>query len=122
MDRFPDDFMFPLSFQEFTGLISQIAISTGRGGRRTAPYVLTEHGVAMLSSVLTSPQAMAVNIQIVRTFIRLRRIIESHTELADRLLDLEQRHEAKFQLVFDAIRELTSEKSVTRKRQIGFDR
>jgi len=76
----------------------------------------------MLSSVLTSKRAIEVNIQIMRTFVKLRRLIELHTELADRLIDLEQRHEQKFQLVFDAIRELVKEKPVPKKRQIGFGR
>lgn len=120
--RFPADFMFLLKDQEFMALRSQIVTSKGRGGRRSAPYVFTEQGVAMLSSVLTSKRAIEVNIQIMRTFVKLRRLIELHTELADRLIDLEQRHEQKFQLVFDAIRELVKEKPVPKKRQIGFGR
>ncbi|MCB0311478.1 MAG: ORF6N domain-containing protein, partial [Bdellovibrionales bacterium] len=96
-ERFPADFMFQLSDQEFMALRSQIVTSKGRGGRRTAPYVFTEQGVAMLSSVLRSKRAVEVNIRIMRTFVRLRKIIESHTELADRLFDLEQRHEQKFE-------------------------
>ena len=119
-DRFPSDFMFQLSDQEFTALRSQIVTSKGRGGRRVSPYAFTEQGVAMLSSVLQSKRAVEANVQIMRTFVRLRRIIESHTELADRLLELEQRHEQKFQLVFDAIRELTKEKAIPKKRRIGF--
>lgn len=94
--------------------------SKGRGGRRVAPYAFTEQGVAMLSSVLQGNRAVEANIQIMRTFVRLRRIIESHAELADRLIELEQRHEQKFQLVFDAIRELTKDKSIPMKRRIGF--
>jgi hypothetical protein len=81
--------------------------SKGRRGRRTAPYAFTAQGVAMLSSVLCSQRAIQVNITIMRTFVRLRRIIEAHSELADRLIDLEHRHERRFQLVFDAIKELT---------------
>lgn len=118
--RFPNDFMFQLSDQEFMALKSQIVTSKGRGGRRTAPYAFTEQGVAMLSSVLRSNRAIEVNIQIMRTFVRLRRLIESHVELADRLIDLEQRHEQKFQLVFDAIKELTKGKPIPKKRRIGF--
>jgi len=120
--RFPRDFMFQLSDQEFTALRSQIVTSKGRGGRRTPPYAFTEQGVAMLSSVLTSKRAVEANIQIMRTFVRLRRLIETHAELAERLFDLEQRHEKKFQLVFEAIKELVREKSVPKKRQIGFGR
>jgi len=119
-ERFPSDFMFQLSDQEFMALRSQIVTSKGRGGRRLAPYAFTEQGVAMLSSVLRSKLAVEVNIQIMRTFVRLRRIIESHATLADRLIDLEQRHEKKFQIVFDAIKELMGEKPVPKKRQIGF--
>ena len=76
----------------------------------------------MLSSVLRSKRAIEVNVTIMRTFVRLRRIIESHADLADRLFDLEQRHEKKFQVVFDAIKELTSESKIPSKRKIGFGR
>jgi hypothetical protein len=119
-ERFPADFMFQLSDQEVMALRSQIVTSKGRGGRRTAPYAFTEQGVAMLSSVLRSKRAIQVNVTIMRTFVRLRRIIESHTELADQLIDLEQRHKQKFQLVFDAIKELTKENPASKKRRIGF--
>jgi len=120
--RFPGDFMFQLSDQEFAALRSQIVTSKGRGGRRTPPYAFTEQGVAMLYSVLSNKPAVEVNIQIMRIFVRLRRIIETHAELAERLFDLEQRHEQKFQLIFHAIKELATEKSVSKKRQIGFGR
>ena len=119
-DRFPTDFMFQLSDQEFGVLRSQIVTSKGRGGRRSAPYAFTEQGVAMLSSVLRSKRAIQVNIQIMRAFVRLRRIIESHNELADRLIDLEQRHEEKFQVVFEAIKKLMREEPLPKKRSIGF--
>jgi len=79
--------MFQLSEEEGTALRSQIVKSKGRGGRGTAPYAFTEQGVAMLSSVLRSERAIEVNIQVMRTFVRLRKIIEPHSELADRLLD-----------------------------------
>ncbi len=124
-ERFPLDFMFQLSDQEVKALRSQIVTSKGRGGRRSSPYAFTEHGVAMLSSILRSKRAVEVNIQIMRTFVRLRRIIESHADLADladRLIDLEARHERKFQIVFDAIKELTGKKTIPTKRQIGFGR
>ncbi|MDC0358487.1 ORF6N domain-containing protein [Oligoflexia bacterium] len=122
LERFPEDFMFQLSDQEFSVLRSQIVTSKGRGGRRSAPYAFTEQGVAMLSSVLRSNRAVRVNVHIMRTFVRLRKIFESHKELADQLIDLEDRHEKKFQRVFDAIRELTSEKTIPKKRRIGFGR
>lgn len=118
--RFPSDFIFQLSNQEVTALRSHFVTSKGRGGRRFNPYVFTEQGVAMLSSVLRSKDAIEVNIHIMRTFVRLRRLIESHAELAEKLFDLEQRHEQKFQLVFQAIKELVKDKAVPRKRQIGF--
>ena len=122
--RFPPDFMFQLSDKEFTNWRSQIVTSNSgaKMGLRRPPYAFTEQGVAMLSSVLRSSQAIEVNVQIMRTFVRLRRIIDSHVELADRLFDLEKRHEHKFQVVFDAIRELTKEDPVPKQRRIGFGR
>ena len=92
LDRFPDDFMFQLDATEWESLRSQIVISNkGRGGRRYAPYAFTEQGVAMLSSVLGSAQAIAVNIEIMRAFVRLREVIVSNKELAHRLDELEQK-------------------------------
>lgn len=85
LDRFPADFMFQLTNQEFKDLKSQFATSSQWGGRRTSPYAFSEHGVAMLSSVLHSPRAVKVNIEIMRTFVRLRRILASHADLAERL-------------------------------------
>jgi hypothetical protein len=91
-DRFPDDFMFQLDASEWESLRSQSVTSNiGRGGRRYAPYAFTEQGVAMLSSVLGSAQAIAVNIEIMRAFVRLREVIVSNKELAARLDDLENK-------------------------------
>ena len=90
------------------------------GGRRTRPYVFTEQGVAMLSSVLNSPQAVAVNIEIIRTFVRLRKMIASHVGLARKLAALEKKYDAQFKVVFDAIRELMVMPAPTKKRRIGF--
>jgi len=119
--RFPPDFMFQLSFQEFTALRSQIVTSKGRGGRRTAPYAFTEHGVAMLSSVLRSERAVEINIQIIRAFVKLRQFVASNAELSDRLNGLEQKYDSQFKVVFDAIRQLMSETThVPPKRRIGF--
>ena len=88
--RFPDDFMFQLSADEFGALRSQTAIpNPGRGGRRTPPYAFTEQGVAMLSSVLGSERAIAVNIEIMRTFVRVRALSATHAGLAKRLAELE---------------------------------
>ncbi len=88
-DRFPDDFAFQLTLQEFRDLISQIAISNkGRGGRRKLPWAFTEHGVAMLSSVLRSPTAVKMNIEIIRAFVRLRRLLATPGELVAQLQQL----------------------------------
>jgi hypothetical protein len=119
--RFPPDFMFQLSFQEFTALRSQIVTSKGRGGRRTAPYAFTEHGVAMLSSVLRSERAVEINIEIIRAFVKLRQLVASNAELTGRLNRLEQNYDSQFKVVFDAIRQLMSEATpVPPKRRIGF--
>lgn len=92
LDRFPDDFSFLLTWQEFTDLKSQYAISRlGHGGRRIPPRVFTEHGVAMLSSVLRSPTAVSVNIAIMRTFVRLRRLLATPGELVQQLTGLATR-------------------------------
>ncbi|MFQ6081941.1 MAG: ORF6N domain-containing protein [Candidatus Aminicenantia bacterium] len=89
ISRFPSDFMFQLTVDEFNNLRSQIVTSKSRGGRRYRPYVFTEQGVAMLSSVLRSERAIQVNIQIMRTFVKLRKILASHKELARKLEELE---------------------------------
>ena len=120
--RFPLDFMFQLNNQEVISLRSQIVISkTGRGGRRYLPYVFTEQGVAMLSSVLNSDRAIEVNIQIMRAFVKLREMIASHKELAKKLDELESKYDEQFKVVFDAIRELMTP-SVPKKSKIGFRR
>lgn len=93
-DRFPADFMFQLTHQEVANLISQIAISSsGHGGRRKLPYAFTEHGIAMLSSVLNSERAIHVNIMIVRAFIRLREMVAQSKEIAARVEKLEHKHD-----------------------------
>jgi hypothetical protein len=118
--RFPKDFMFRLSKEEYELLRSQIVISKkGRGGRRYLPYVFTEQGVAMLSSVLRSEKAVQVNIEIMRTFVRLREMIATHKDLARKLEALERRYDAQFKVVFDAIRELMAPPE-PKKRKIGF--
>jgi hypothetical protein len=116
--RFPADFVFQLTKQELTNLKCQIGISSW-GGRRHLPYAFSEHGVAMLSSVLRSERAVQVNIQIVRTFVRLRAILASHEDLARKLNALEKRYDSQFRVVFDAIRELMSPPRPN-KRPIGF--
>ena len=119
-DRFPGDFMFQLTKTELENLKSQIAISSSKwGGRRHAPYVFTEQGVAMLSSVLRSKRAIEVNIAVMRTFVRLREMISSNKVLARRLTDLEKKYDGQFRVVFEAIRELMAEPA-TKSRRIGF--
>jgi hypothetical protein len=118
--RFPSDFMFQLTSEESDRLRSQIATSNrGRGGRRYAPFVFTEQGVAMLSSVLKSERAIQVNIAIMRTFVRLRELLSSSEELRKRLDDLEATCDTNFEEVFKAIRELIDTPSVPQRR-IGF--
>lgn len=118
-ERFPEDFMFQLSAREFADLKSQIVISSWGGARRARPYAFTEQGVAMLSSVLRSKRAVLVNIEIMRAFVRLRRMLASHRDLQRRLDELEKKYDAKFKVVFDAIRELMAPPKKEWK-QIGF--
>jgi hypothetical protein len=122
-DRFPDDFMFQLTAGEFESLRSQsVTSNAGRGGRRYRPYAFTEQGVAMLSSVLRSPRAVLVNIEIMRAFVRLRRLIVDSAELGRRMAELEQRyedHDEQLRAVFQAIRELMTPPEQPAKR-IGF--
>lgn len=104
LDRFPEDFMFQLSENEYKILRSQIVTSRIQyGGRRYFPFVFTEQGVAMLSSVLNSKRAIHVNIQIMRTFVKLREIISSHKDLVAKLNKLEQKYDSQFKTVFEAI-------------------
>jgi ORF6N domain len=147
--RFPEDFMFQLTTAEWTtlrsqivttsgakggkssqtamgsptapGLTSQIVMSNGRGGRRTLPYAFTEQGVAMLSSVLRSQRAVEVNIAIMRTFVQLRRLMDSNRDLRLRIEAMETRYDEQFSQVFDAIKQLIAEdKTRKAKPPIGF--
>ena len=147
--RFPDDFMFQLTTEEWTamrsqivttsspkddkssqtvtssrpvaGLTSQIVMSNSRGGRRTLPYAFTEQGVAMLSSVLRSQRAVEVNIAIMRTFVQLRRLMDSNRDLARRIEAMENRYDEQFSQVFDAIKQLIAEDRTRKaKPPIGF--
>ncbi|RKY93713.1 MAG: ORF6N domain-containing protein [Ignavibacteriae bacterium] len=122
LDRFPTDFMFQLSKDEHDSLRSQIVTSKGKGGRRYLPYVFTEQGVAMLSSVLKSKEAINVNIQIMRAFVKLREILSTHKELAKRLKEVELKidsHDTQIQAVFDVINQLITP-STKPKKKIGF--
>ena len=118
-DRFPSDFLFRLTKQEFKILRSQTVISRQWGGRRHPPYAFTEQGVAMLSGVLKSARAVRVNIEIMRTFVQLRRMLTSHVDLARKLADLEKKYDRQFSVVFEAIRELMTPLEPARQR-IGF--
>ena len=117
--RFPADFMFQLTKQEFDSLRSQIVISN-RGGRRYPPYAFTEQGVAMLSSVLRSERAIQVNVEIMRAFVELRRMLASHADLARKLSTLEKKYDEQFKVVFNAIRELMAPPEPKKKGEIGF--
>jgi hypothetical protein len=135
--RFPADFTFQLTKQEFERLKSQIVTSNGgpRGSRsqivtsswgairRALPYAFTEQGVAMLSSVLRSSRAVEVNIAIMRTFVQLRRLMDSNRELARKIETLEKKYDEQFTAVFEAIKQLIAEDDARKKtppRQIGF--
>jgi len=124
IERFPADFMFQLNQKEFEFLRSQIVTSSGaaskHGGRRYAPYAFTEQGVAMLSSVLRSGRAAQVNVEIMRAFVRLRRILASDKKLAQQLRDLEKKYDAQFKIVFEAIRQLMQPPDTAKKRPMGF--
>ncbi|MEQ4488821.1 MAG: ORF6N domain-containing protein [Dehalococcoides mccartyi] len=119
LERFPEDFMFQLSRDEFSILRSQSVTSSDWGGRRYPPYAFTEQGVAMLSSVLRSQRAVQVNIEIMRTFIRLRQMLASNAELAHKLDEMEKKYDAQFKEVFEAIRQLMTPPEPKR-RAIGF--
>lgn len=133
--RFPADFMFQLSKAEYENIRSQFATTLGgkkressqtvmssrkHRGRRYRPYAFTEQGVAMLSSVLRSPRAVQVNIAIMRAFVRLREMLMSNADLARKLIALEDKYDAQFRIVFDAIRELMVGPPPSPKPRIGF--
>lgn len=121
LDRFPADFMFQLTKQELKNWRCQFGASnsSNKMGLRYPPYAFTEPGVAMLSSVLNSKRAIQVNIQIIRTFIKLREMLLTHTELRRKIEALEQKYDQQFRVVFDAIRKLL-EPPEKPKRRIGF--
>ncbi len=121
--RFPSDFMLQLNTDEWANLKSQFVTSSledvKHGGARTAPYAFTEQGVAMLSSLLNSERAINVNIEIMRTFVKLRQLVTEHKDLTHRLDALEDHYDDQFKVVFDAIRSLM-ESPKPEKRPIGF--
>ncbi len=121
--RFPEDFMFQLSDEEFKKLKSQIVISSWGGARRAAPYAFTEHGIAMLCSVLKSQRAVQMNILIIRAFVKMRELLASHKDLAARVEKLEasqQRHASVINLLAEEIDELTQPLPLPPKKRIGF--
>lgn len=126
LDRFPPDFMFQLTNREVARLRSQIVTSNragGRGGRRYAAYAFTEQGIAMLSSVLRSPTAIAINVEIMRAFVRLRRIIPESEVLARKLSELEARlvsHDKAILEIFETMRQLMAPPQPRVSRRIGF--
>ncbi|MDF1795293.1 MAG: ORF6N domain-containing protein [Coxiellaceae bacterium] len=121
--RFPIDFMFQLTDKEYDFLISQFVISnkkSSRGGNRHAPYAFTEQGIAMLSSVLRSDRAIKVNIEIMRTFIKIRKMLVTNEKLKQQLDQLEKRYDKQFEVVFEAIRQLMEPEPTKDKKPIGF--
>jgi hypothetical protein len=118
-ERFPEDFLFQLTAEEFTVLRSQYVTSRGWGGRRYPPYAFTEQGVAMLSGVLRSPRAVQVNIEIMRAFVKMRQMLASHAKLEKKLAELEEKYDGQFAMVFEALKQLMAPPEPKR-RKIGF--
>jgi hypothetical protein len=124
LERFPPDFMFQLSKGELENWRSQFVISNSgaKMGLRRQPYAFTEQGVAMLSSVLNSTRAIQVNIQIIRTFTKLREMISTHKELRQKIENMEKKYDRRFKVVFDAIARLLKDETEPPKKQWGFQR
>lgn len=118
-ERFPDEFLLLLTQQEVAILKRQIGTSSW-GGTRKPPFAFTEHGILMLSSVLNSPRAIQVNIQIMKTFIQLREILTSHKELRQKIEKMESKYDYQFQVVFKAIKKLLAPPCIKSKPPIGF--
>jgi len=119
IERFPADFMFELTWEEWSTLRQGSGQDLTRGGRRKPPLAFTEQGIAMLSSVLRSPRAVAVNIQIMRAFVRLREILAENADLSRRLDDLELRYDEQFKIIIQAIQALMAPPSRPR-NPVGF--
>ena len=122
IERFPADFMFQLTNQEFANLKSQIVTSSWGGLRRAMPYAFTEHGAIMVASVLNSPRAIEISVYVIRAFVRLREYLSSHKELAQKLTELEKKietHDEAIQALIDAIRQLMAPPDKPRRR-IGY--
>ena len=122
LNRFPEDFMFQLTREEYQNLRSQFATSSddsSHGGRRYAPLVFTEHGALMAASVLKSKRAVEVSIYVVRAFVQLRQMLATHKDLKKKIEKMESKYDEQFQVVFEAIRHLLEEDEKP-KRKIGF--
>ncbi|MFH1562898.1 MAG: ORF6N domain-containing protein [Nitrospirota bacterium] len=119
LERFPEDFMFQLNKEEYDSLRFQFGILKRGEHSKYLPYVFTEHGILMLSSVLSSERAILVNIQIMRAFTKLRKMLASHEELRKKVEDMEQRYDDQFKIIFDAIKALL-EPPVKKTKPIGF--
>src|SRR6266496_753576 len=121
--RFPDDFAFQLTVQEFTKLKSQIATSSSHGGKRKLPWVFTEHGALMLASVLNSQIAVQASVRVVRAFVRLREMVVANVQLATKLEQIERRldsHDEAIVELFAALKRLLESPEPSRRREIGF--
>jgi len=119
LKRFPEDFMFRLTNEEMANLRSQ-SVTSSWGGRRYLPYVFTQEGVAMLSSILNSERAILVNIQIMRVFVGLRRVAVTYAGLKRKIDDMEKKYDGQFAIVFQAIKKLLEPPPEPPKRRIGF--
>ena len=119
IDRFPEDFMFQLTRDEYNFLRSQFGTLKRGGHSKYLPFAFTEQGVAMLSGILNSPRAVETNIAIMRTFVALRKLMENNKELAAKIRQLERKYDQRFRLVFDAIQRLIREDKEA--RPIGFE-
>ncbi len=115
IQRFPEEFMFILNKKELTDLICQIGIARW-GGTRHLPFAFTEHGVAMLSSILKSERAIQVNIAIIKAFVRMRQLLASHNEIRQKLME----HDRKITLLIDAVDQLMAPPPASKKPRIGF--
>ena len=117
--RFPEDFMFQLTEDEYDKILRSQFV-TSKGGRRYLPFAFTEHGTVMLASVLNSERAVSVSLQIVRIFIKLRQILETNKELAEKIDELENKYDYQFKVVFDAIKQLLIQDEKQEREPIGF--
>ncbi len=117
--RFPEDFMFQLTDKEINWVVSQNVIPSKSYFGGAKPFVFTEQGIAMLSGILNSDRAIQVNIAIMRTFVQIRRLMQSHKDLADRIEKLEQKYDEEFKLIFNAIKQLI-QKEAEPTRRIGY--